>query len=502
MTVIVSDGRLAPVKSFPLSFAGQPQSRGPSAGSIPLLDTDGLTTTYERMVRQQPWVYAVVAKFCWNGARLPFNAYVYGEDGESRKRDRTSEIDRLLRRPRPRASGFAMKSAILWDMHVHGKALVLKFRPGPGQPPSELWNVPWPNVQTIEDTSGVIAYNVVINGRSFPVAVSDTILFEMPGGVSPLEVLRRTLALEEAAITWQGQSFLNGVTPRGSFTTTAKLTSESMPRLRAELEALYAGPENAGRFGLFDQGLQWAQMGATASDAQLIEQRKLSREEVCAAYDMPPPLVGILDRATFSNISELHKALYVDALGPRLTMIEETAQAQLVEDEPAWDGYFVEFNTGALLRPDPEARARANLMEQQSGTSSMNERRKRENLPKINDPLADAIMMPLNMRPVLDGGADADDTVSLTAKAKAARELIAAGFDPADVCAATGLPPMGHTQPADPAATTDDADDAKGGKPDDDGTASRDALLAHAVNGGVPVPSDTDDTLMPVEVDA
>jgi len=37
----------------------------------------------------------------------------------------------------------------------------------------------------------------------------------------------------------------------------------------------------------------------SANEAQYIESRKLNREEVCAVYDVPPPAVHILDRATF-----------------------------------------------------------------------------------------------------------------------------------------------------------------------------------------------------------
>lgn len=437
MTTIISEGRLADLKSYPLPRSGQLTTAGPTAGSVPLLSLDGITNTYERMVRQQPWLYTVIAKLTWNGSRLPLNPYEYGEDGESRKRSRGSDLDRLMRRPRPRTSAFSFKSAIIWDLHVHGHALVLKSRSSAGAPPDELWNVPWTNVQTVSDESGIVAYKIVVNGIGTTVAPTEVIHYSLPNGISPIEVLRRTLALEDASMTFQGQSFLNGITPRGAFVTDQRINEASLPRLREELSALYAGPDNAGRFGVFDQGLRWAQMGSSAADAQLIEQRKLSREEVCAVYDVPPPLVGILDRATFSNVDELHKALYVDALGPRLTLIEETTQAQLVEDEPAWDGLFVEFNMDALLRPDTESRARAHLMSQQAGVTTVNERRKLENLPPIDDPAADTVLMPLNMSQV---GED------YKSKIDAVAALIRAGFDPHDALSALGLPDMAYLE--------------------------------------------------------
>lgn len=399
MTVIVSAGRPralgGPGYPFP---AGIQVTGGATGGRIELLAGPA---SFERIATRQPWVFTVVMKLLWAAARLPLNAYeTLGEDG-GRRRARGSDLDLLLLRPRPRARGFRLKAPIWWDLLVHGRALVVKDRPGPGQPPTALWPIPWPQVETVADNSGVVGFRVHLPSAAAAIWVApvDAVYLELPGG-SPLEPLARTLRLEDAAIDWQHTSFANGVTPRGAFTTDAKLDDRTMPRLRANLEALYAGPENAGRFGVFDQGLRWSQMGQSAVDAELLGQRRLSREEVCAAYDIPPPLVGILDHATLSNVEVLHNALYVDTLGPRLTMLEDDLNAQLVDDEPAWDGLWVEHNLNELLKPLPETRMRAYLMGQQSSTSTINERRRAENLPPIDHDLADTVMVPANMLPV------------------------------------------------------------------------------------------------------
>jgi phage portal protein BeeE len=55
--------------------------------------------------------------------------------------------------------------------------------------------------------------------------------------------------------------------------------------------------------------------------AAVVEFRKLTREEVAAVFDIPPVLLGILDRATFSNVEELHLAFYQDTLGPWTTLL-------------------------------------------------------------------------------------------------------------------------------------------------------------------------------------
>lgn len=344
-------------------------------------------------------VYSTINKLIYGISRLPIRCYDLATEDGHRNRLDTHDVAKLLRRPYPRGSAFGLKAHVAYDLHVQGHALVIKWREGAGAPPSELWPVPWRNVELISDERGPIGYRIGVGADSYYVGPEEVIHWELPKGVSPLAPLRRTMALEDAALTWQGESLRNGVTPRGAFTTDQRLNKDSMPALRAELEKLYAGPENAGRFGVFDQGLKWEPMGQSAVDAEIINQKKLSREEVCSALDVPPPLVGILDNASLNNVAELRKALF-DAIASKLVLIEETLQAQLIDDEPSWDGISVEFDTTELLRPDPETRARTFLMEQQSSSTTINERRRESGKPRIDHPMADTVFMPVNMIPV------------------------------------------------------------------------------------------------------
>ncbi len=115
-----------------------------------------------------------------------------------------------------------------------------------------------------------------------------------------------------------------------------------------------AGPGGK-TLGIFDQGLKFHSISQSAADAGVVETRKATREEAAAAYGIPAPMVGILDHATYSNITELRRSFYVDTVAPYLTSIEDTEQAQLIEPEPAWkrEGVFTEFDMGEILKPDP-----------------------------------------------------------------------------------------------------------------------------------------------------
>jgi len=406
VTTIQSGGGIRAVgqKAYPLPVSSPSPGimRGVTDSTIALLRGDAARITYRRVMETQPLVHTVVVKRAKAIARNPLKAYVIDGDG-ARREDRGADLSRLMRRPFTRGTPFKLKAHIGVEAGVYGEALLVKERPGPGRPPVGLWPVPMHLVDVIEDESGPIAYRVRVGGVQVVLPPEEVVHFELPGG-SPLRPLARTLALEDAAAEWQGQSFQNGMTKRGAFVTEQRITDAAFPRLRAELEQLYTGVENAGKIALLEQGLKFQEIGTSAVDADLLGQRKLSREEVCAAYDLNPALLGFT-QANYGATVEHRRALF-DSIATDLVMIEETLQVQLVDPEPSWDGLFVEFDTNEMLRPDPEQRARTHLMNQQSGVNSINERRRVENLPPIPSPWADAVLIPVNMLPVGEGVPD------------------------------------------------------------------------------------------------
>lgn len=110
--------------------------------------------------------------------------------------------------------------------------------------------------------------------------------------------------------------------------------------------------------------------------------RKLNREEVASAYDIPPPVVHILDRATFSNITAQMRSMYRDTMAPRLGSYESVLDKHLRPDFGT-DTQYAEFLLEEVLRGDFEARADAQQKAVNSGQRTPNEMRALDNLPPM-----------------------------------------------------------------------------------------------------------------------
>ena len=451
MTVLVrADGTRQAVlgaKASPL--AGAFRTTPPTSGYTSTVDLIGLgaSKAYETVYREQVWVAVAVNKLARSIARLPLKSYRLDLDTGDRSQIRDHPVPVLLRSPWPRASAFDLKANIAGNLFLYGNALLAKWRPSRGAAPGELWPVPWRFVQPQYDDAGnVLAYVFQGANRRIVFLPDDVVHFRFwsPAGVgiSPLEPLRRTLALEDAGQRYAISSFANAARPAGAFTTPNALRKEKREELETALAAIYAGPDNAFKTLLLDAGLSWQPFAHTSQEAETIEHRKLNREEVAAAFDIPPPMIGILDRATFSNIDEQHRMLYQDTLAPPLAMIEETFEAQLIDPELVYGGnVFVEFDLAGVLQLGLKDRAEGYTKMLSSGVRTPNELRRLENLPPVDgsadDPThpANQVYVPVNLAParveevvegeVVDDDGDEEGALARLPAGAASRMLLA-----------------------------------------------------------------------------
>lgn len=407
MTVILNKdgGREVASKSWPLT--GLDTSSFKSGWGMDGIDLyPGIKHSYMQMYRKQPWVHVTVNKLARAIARLPLKSYMIDQTTGERLRVREHPLPRLLRSPFPNGTSFSWVEFCAANVAIYSNALCIKERPGIRSAPVALWPVPWDKVK-VEGGAKAPIEAYVIKGTSgdekvfLPDDVVHLRFFGPDGrvGVSPLEPLRRTLQIEDAAQRYQIAFYRNSGRPPGGFFSDKNLRAHEMQDLREEIQDVYAGPDNAGKPGLFVGGLDYKPFAHTAEESQYIENRKLTREEVAAVFDIPPPMIGILDNATFSNITQQHQMLYQDTLGPWLSMFEETLNTQLVESERDFFDTFVEFDLSEVLRGNMDERSTAYQRLISSGVYTRNEVRRLENLPPVDDRLADSLSVPVNTTP-------------------------------------------------------------------------------------------------------
>lgn len=411
MTVLITAGgqRLETSGPYQLTSAGRrsiaqgsyPFGMGSTQSHISLLG-EGRTMSYAQIYRRQPWVAIAINKLARQVARLPLKVYEPGS-GDDRRHIRTGRLPDLISEPWPGGGALQLKHRMAFSALLNGNSLLGKYRPSAGAPPKEFIRLDWRCVVPHGETGGPVEFwETRQTGKQLFLSTEDVLhlAWESPHGdigVSPLEQLEVTIQSEDAAQRYGATSLGGGGRPGGILTGPEGKVIKPEDREELREQITNKDPlDGAFSMAILNHGWKVDAWSQTAVEAALIEQRRVNREEIGAVYDLAGPLIGILDHGTFSNVAELHRHLYVTTLGPWLTLIEDSFQAQVIRGEPAFEGQWVEFDLGEVLKGDPRERSVALRNFVQAGIYTINEVRKLENLPRIDLPICDEPLIPLN----------------------------------------------------------------------------------------------------------
>jgi HK97 family phage portal protein len=386
----------------------------PQARTLYLVD--GRPVSYSRIFAEQPWVAAAVMRILTWAVRVPLKVYRRtGDDSRVRLRAEDHALAAAIDQPWEGGYPAALTMALLGPLLVHGNSVteVDEGRSGAIQFRPLDWNFLTP-IQSSRDTvdGWTVAADFTSGGglaaNSREVS-ADTVIHGAwwsplgPYGISPLRQLGTTIAIEDAAQRWQRAIFRNAARPPSAIQASTEFLGLDkdtrdilLEQLREDVTALYAGPDNQGRPALLPPGLEWNPIGHTAVEAELVNQRYIDREETCAVYQIPPPMLGDLRRATFANITELRQVAYTDGLGPPLVLLEQIITARILRFLLREDDTYVEFDFSGVLRGDSLKEINALRAAVGMGMMTPNEARSARNLPRSSEPRADELWMPWN----------------------------------------------------------------------------------------------------------
>ena len=376
--------------------------------------SDSFTADYAHLWRTQGAVRTTTSFLARTISDLGLHLYRRISDTD-RERVTDHPLARLISKPNPRTTRYRLINALVHDLAIFDQAYWLKVKTGDAASPQGLVRLPskqvtpvgknwlWPEAFEFAGTTGKKEFGpeevVYFHGYN-----PDGDL----AGSSPIEALRRVLAEEHEAGVMREQTLRNGARMSGYLTRPPADPAKGISAWSDEARERFARgwtnqytANGAGAMGtpILEEGMTFVPASQTSEQLQYIESRKLTREEVAGAYFIPPPMVGIMDSATFSNITEQHKMLYQDTLGPWLTMIAQELELQLFADFEDTEGLYLEFNLQAKLAGSFEEQATVLSAGTGAPYLTRNEARARQNLPRIDG--GDELVVPLN---VLIGG--------------------------------------------------------------------------------------------------
>lgn len=204
-----------------------------------------------------------------------------------------------------------------------------------------------------------------------------------------MEAIRSTIFAEDSLRNSQNSMLQKGGRPGIVLETPNRLYKAGRDRLKLAFDQNHSGSANTGSTLVLEDGVTAKALQVSAVDLEIIEARKMNREEIAAVFDIAPTLIGILEHATFSNVTEQMRGFYRDTMAPVIEHIQSVMDKYVGS---YWDRKnIMRFAVDDVIRGDYEVRVEAAHKGIATGVMTPNEARDLIGLNRFEDPKADEL---------------------------------------------------------------------------------------------------------------
>ena len=214
-------------------------------------------------------------------------------------------------------------------------------------------------------------------------------------GMSTIFAASNTLTQADAQEKASTGFFFGGCNLGGILKVETNLTDDKRKKLRnAFIDAFNPMTGQPNGIAILEGNMSYQPISLNPADAQLLESRKFSAEEICRFFGVAPSKV-FLNSGSYNSIEAENLAFLNNTLTPLLIKIEEEFSRKLILPS---ENQSIRFNTSMLLRTSKNEMADYYSKMLQMGIMSLNEIRREVDLPAVEG--GDNHMVQLNLTSV------------------------------------------------------------------------------------------------------
>lgn len=347
--------------------------------------------TLEQLYKKESWVRACIDVTARTGTSNGFVLVAKEGVEESSITDREVEpIHNLLETPNPNDTFSEIITEVITDLHLYGDAYVEIVLDEKKQPKG-IFNLYAPSIRALVDKHGtVLGYVQMVQssrggkGEAVVFRPEEIIHFRFPNpgnevyGLSPLESLFLPIEVDLWAQEYNKKFFQNNATPR-LHVDLGNCTLAQLKRTREYFRHMLKGASNAHKTLVTEGGTKIEAIGVQPKDMEFLNQRKFSRDEICAVMGVPPMKIGIFEDVNRASALESDKSFKKEKIIPLQRMIAKKINLSLISLFKS----RVEFTFVELDLQDAKERAQIDAIDIKSGVITIEEARRRRGLPPL-----------------------------------------------------------------------------------------------------------------------
>lgn len=289
---------------------------------------------------------------------IPFG--LYRKEGDARVAVEDSALNRVLKvRANDYMSPFMLRKIVMSNAFWWGFGAVWNRRDSAGQ---VVERIPLPtDCCTIrkDAQSGTYWYEYSVEGisKSFANSELSFLYFETYDGIRGrglLDLAREAISVDAMAQRYNKKFYQNGARLSGIVEVDTDANPETRNRVKQEFRSFAA--DDAFAVAVLDHSMKFTPLGLSQSDAQFIEGRGFTVEEISRFSGIPKHMLQTGKESYNSNAQQ--RLNYVtDTLLPYVVQWESEDSYKLTGPVLRQAGAYIHGNVEALLRADPGTRA-------------------------------------------------------------------------------------------------------------------------------------------------
>lgn len=314
--------------------------------------------------------------------------HIYKKTANGRERADDYQLSYILRnKPNTKSTSSVLWQSTVASMLLRGNGILKKLTVG--NKLVGLQFMPYDKLQIVLDFDGNAEfYEIRPRGTTVKIPTKDIVRipnFTIDGnwGLSSITYGAKMFSNSLNSMESANNMFEKGLLQTVAFKTDKRIRGDQREDFRKSFEQ-YSGAMNSGKAILLEDGMDVKTVSLNPKDAQLLESRAFSVEEICRWFRVDPSMIGHGNAVSNwgTGLEQKMIGFLTFTLRPILTRIEQSINNELIPLEDRGI-YYAEFSIDGLLRGDSTSRATFFREMVNAGIMTRDEVRKLENLPPL-----------------------------------------------------------------------------------------------------------------------
>ena len=367
-----------------------------------------LRTLMDEGYRQNVVGYVCVREIATSAAEPNLRAGVV-KKGELLPLGENHPLTRLLAKPNPDQDQYTFLEEGITHLESSGNWFIQKIRNGMGAV-IQIWNLQPDRVTKVLGAMGEVRewkYDVG-DGEKKTIKAEDVFQTMLPDplnpqyGLAPIAVAARWGDMDNQAAEYLRAFFMNSGRPPGILKLKVRAKKPERERLKQNWQDQYGGPSGWHSVAVLDGDADYKDIGSKPDQLDLNSIFSETESRICAAYGVPPIVVGVkigLDKSTFANYKEARQSLWQETLAPLYQKIGGRFSLGLGEE--FGEGIVIRFDLGDVpaLQEDLETRRKYGIEGWSAGLLMKNEGRELGGFERVKG--GEVFLAPVNKQEVM-----------------------------------------------------------------------------------------------------